>query len=67
MVCYAILMKTRDTKKAERRMAFRGWRRHIGASERIQLEEGRKKVEFSGLQKEALSSPPVSPLPNPLH
>lgn len=60
-------MKTRDTKKRQRRIAFRGWRRHIGASERVQFEEGRKKFTFSGLQEEAPSLPAVSQRPNPSH
>ncbi|MEK7592654.1 MAG: hypothetical protein AAB508_04665 [Patescibacteria group bacterium] len=45
-------MKTRDTKKAERRYTFRNWRRHIGAGKKIQFIESRKKITPDGTGNE---------------
>jgi len=43
-LCYAVFMKGRYTEKRERRIIFRGWRRHIGVNKKIQFEESRKKI-----------------------
>ncbi len=60
-LCYDVYMKTRGTNKLERRVSFRNWRRHIGASKRVQFEESRRKIT---LQEEVPSSLLESLLPD---
>jgi len=46
-------MKGRYSNKHERRVVFRGWRRHVGSNKKVHFEESRKKVILDVISKES--------------